>query len=493
MSVRAGGAVPPNILLVVLDTARADAFEPYGARAGSTPAVRQLAADGVARHDAFATACWTVPSHGSMLGGHLPRALNVSGGSTGGNPKHFRAALEAQRDRLLPTVLGRAGWATAGVSTNLWVSEASGFDTGFDDFHYVRAERNTALGASDWRAKARWYLEAARARVDDGAEEVERLLADRLAARPRGDRRPFFWFVNLVESHSPYLPPRPWNDLGLVDRIKSGRDARMHQTFAAFCRASLGGFDIPDEDLERMRHLYGRCVALLDNWLARVRGALDRAGVLEETLIVVTSDHGENLGEGGLMGHCFSLDDRLVRIPLVAAGPGSDAFEGVDAWSLAAMPATLASAVGLDDHPWRESLPDGVAVAQLDAPCAQDDPAAPEAVVELNLPAGSLPLLLMEYAVATDGRWKVRRDDRTADESIIDLDDDPLELQWEPLDATRRARAEAARPGALDRLRAALDFASASEVVERAPAPAFSRPEVDVDDLAARMELLGYL
>ena len=113
--------VRPNLVLVVFDTARADAFEPYGAPAGSSPAVAQLAASGVAHQHTYSTASWTAPSHGSMFSGQLPRSAGMGhvGGTT---PKAMQAAMGENAGVLLPNVLRAAGYATLGVSTNLWVS-----------------------------------------------------------------------------------------------------------------------------------------------------------------------------------------------------------------------------------------------------------------------------------------------------------------------------------------------------------------------------------
>ena len=84
--------------------------------------------------------------------------------------------------------------------------------------------------------------------------------------------------------------------------------------------------------------------------------------------MIVTSDHGENFGDGGLMGHAFSLDQRLLRVPFVIAGPGAPA-EDPGVVSLASLPRMIAEAIGSDAHPWADGLPpDGVAVAQFEPP-----------------------------------------------------------------------------------------------------------------------------
>src|SRR5438270_2041995 len=263
----------PNVLLVVLDTARADAFEPYGARQGATPTVAQLAREGVGLPAVFATASWTLPSHASLFTGLLPRTLGL-GQAPGGAASGARPVLEAARDRMLPEVLRKAGYATAGISTNLWVADYSGFATGFDRFHVVDSGRQRRIQGGALQ-RARWAVEGARARVDDGAAAAERILGAWIDAGPT---RPFFWFVNLSECHSPYLPPRPYNDLPLWQRMRAADEARSHLTLEAIWTACGGRFDVPGDALDRMRHLYRRSILAMDDWLARVLERMAGAG-----------------------------------------------------------------------------------------------------------------------------------------------------------------------------------------------------------------------
>ena len=309
----------PNILLIVFDTARADAFEPFGAPAGSSPAVADLASRGFAHDAAYANASWTVPSHAALFTGMLPADVGLLQ-APGSRPEGCRPELEARSDRLIQTVLGGAGYRTGAVSSNLWIGPHAGFDLNFESFNAIDTRRQTEMSEDSLPAKLRWLAEGVRADVDDGAHEAGLGLRSFLDAGAE-DERPFFCFVNLVEAHSPYLPPRPFNPLGLTDRARATIEARRHLTMGEIWRACAGGFDVPEAALERMRRLYAAAVRLLDDWLERVLEDLDRRGVLDETIVVVTSDHGENFGEGGLMGHAYSLDERLIRLPFAAAGP----------------------------------------------------------------------------------------------------------------------------------------------------------------------------
>jgi arylsulfatase A-like enzyme len=457
-----------NVLLLVLDTARRDAFEPFGAPVGSTPAVAQLASRGVVGTDAHSAACWTLPSHAAIFTGLVPRAAGL-GQAPARTPQSCRPVVESHRDRLLPEVFRRAGYATAGISANLWIGEMSGFDTGFDRWQSVEASRQAGLHDPSARARVRWALEAARARVDDGALQARSILTDWVGEL--GTDEPFFWFVNLNECHSPYLPPRPYSELGLLGRLRAAEEARRYLTMGAIWQACAGGLEVPEEALERMRHLYARSVRLMDDWLADVLEALDARGALDDTLVVVTSDHGENFGESGLMAHAFSLDERLTHVPLVAAGPGAGELEGLV--SLADLPRALARAAGIA-HPWGPDICAGVAVAEFDPPTGPDDERAHRVAAQWGVGERGLRVLTTPLTSATDGSSKLVR--RGTVEELFDLDCDPLEQR--PLDP--------ADPRA-DQLRAALD---------PAPAVAESQPEASAEELAEieeRMKLLGYM
>ncbi len=470
----------PNVLCVVLDTARADAFEPYGAPPGSSPAVADLARGGKALPHAYSTASWTLPAHASMFTGLMPRALGLTQPPEE-TPQSARPRLEAVRDRMLPEVLRAGGYETRAVSANLWVSPHCGFDIGFERFSYIEPRHQMAMqvaGKSGPRQRLGWAREGLRSVNDDGAARALDVLRGWVAEERE---RPFFWFVNLVECHSPYLPPRPWNDLGTLDRIRAGDDAREHQSFYGVCKTCGGRWEIHDSALARMRYLYGRSVAYADDWLGSVLESLEACGLLEETLVIVTSDHGENLGENALFGHAFSLDERLIHVPFVAAGPGAPDEGG--AFSLADLPRMVADAADLTEHPYGQipSMP----VSQFDPPGPADHPRVQRFVRDLDLGEEGLERLTAVLTSASDGARKIVL--RNGSELLYDLKADPLEES--PL-------ASSAAGGDFDRLRAAIRDAERTPV---APAPTGAppvAPEASPEELAElerQMKLLGYM
>jgi arylsulfatase A-like enzyme len=470
----------PNILWIVFDTARADALEPYGATPGATPAIADLARRGVALAGVHSTACWTLPAHVSMFAGGLPRQFGL-GDQAGINPSLAKPIVESLRERSIVELLRRSGYRTGAVSANAWVTPHSGFGPGFDRFVDVRSGRQAQMSTDNRRAHARWLVEAARARVDDGARAAEHELGRWIADAAS---EPFFWFVNLVECHSPYLPPRPYAELSLLARVSAAREASAHLTMEAFWRTCITG-DVPEVDaLDRMRAGYRGAIRYMDDWLARLLEALDRAGLLDETLVMVCSDHGENFGEGDLIGHGFSLDQRLINVPFIAAGPGADSLTGLR--SVAEVPRRLAQMTDLPDHPWDPADLPPLPVAQFDSPVPPlSDPRTQWAVAEWRLDERAVARMTEPILAVVDDSVKlVRRGDL---EAFHHLRTDPLELQ--PLTA------DDVDPAAVSRLRAAAAHPSvvASESRLAEPSPSPLGVDHDAADLEDRMRLLGYL
>jgi arylsulfatase A-like enzyme len=415
-----------------------------------------------------------MPSHASMFAGLLPRAAGLNR-APGGRPSGCKPILEAAADRLLPEVLRRAGFRTRGVSSNLWIASGTGFATGFDDFRDVSPNRVGQLVATKFRQRARWAYEAVRARSDDGAAAAGEVLRDWFTDDGDG---PEFWFVNLIECHSPYLPPKPWNDLGPLDRLRAAEEARRHLTLSEIWRVCVDEFDVPEDALARMRHLYDRSIRQLDAWVADTLTALDEAGKLDDTLVLICSDHGENFGEGGLLAHAYSLDERLLHVPFIAAGPNAPA----EVKSLVELPRVIAEAVGLDDHPW-DTAPTEIAVAQFDPPGEDpNDPRKLEAVKEWGAGPEALEKLSTPLDCAVrDGTKLWRRGDTL---ELYDLADDPLEERPRVV-----SRAEAPAD-----LLAAIEGQPTSSVIGKqveATAPTAS-PE-ELARIEEQMRTLGYL
>jgi arylsulfatase A-like enzyme len=486
----------PNVVLVVLDTARADALEPYGAARGSTPALADLARRGTAAVDVFSTANWTFPSHVSMLSGRLPRDVGLYRVAD-----DVRERMAALGSHWLPSVLADAGYDTRAVSANPWVHPTRGFDNGFAEFVTVEGTHrhsgfNAGAAAGDgqsvvrrWRAGLPRVVDAVRARSDHGATEAADVVRRWTAGLDRS--RPFFWFVNLLECHSPYAPPRRFARLGPVDRVRAAFDHEHVNGLLSLWAVNSGATTVERERIDRMRRAYPGGVRAADAWVAVLLEQLDAARVLDDTVVVITSDHGENLGESGRIAHALWLDDRLVRVPLVSAGPV--ALRTAGATTLAALPALIAEAVGLASHPWQApAFPAGLGLAQFDPPVPRDDPRFPELRERLALDDYAVWRLTTPSTCATDGTLKLVLEGD--EEWVYDLDADPGELAPVHLDG-RTAMQFGER---LTRLRSAVlatrplgaGGAAASRAMSQATV-ALAEPQDEA--MAERMRLLGYL
>lgn len=469
----------PNVVLVVLDTARRDAIEPYTPSA-DTPTCRQIATEGSYHRNVYSTASWTVPSHASLFAGDLPRSVGFD--HRGGQSREgYRLALQRQTPRLLPEVLRRHGYVTRGISNNPWVSDDTGFDSGFDTFVAHRSPRLKHHWNGGSRQLLKWYAHAARATVDDGARGAMDQLRVWL---DEADDKPFFWFVNLMECHSPYMPPRPHSAYGPIGRIRVAHDVRRYQNIPTIRRHNLKGNVVPKDAIEKMRRQYGGEISYMDQWLAALRELLDHKRVLQNTLLIVTSDHGENFGDGGRLSHSYALNDSLIRVPLIWSGPVGLDLPRIA--TLAHFPSALCRAVGID-HSWPVVPGDGeIAVAQFDAPLAEDAlNAATLAAAGLSSDDDpeSIRRACSSFTVATDGATKLIRAGK--DEELIDLHADPNE------EMPTTIPSDAGDMPILASLRTAIDDATAAEVgrtmTDRASAEASTKALED------QMRLLGYL
>jgi arylsulfatase A-like enzyme len=437
------------VLLVVVDTARADHFGPFGGRA-RTPAFDTLAARGQATR-AISTSPWTVPSHASLFSGLLPFDHGVTGAAAITPQRHLASlapAIEKHRERWLPEVLRTAGYQTLGVSANVWVTPPMGFDLGFDRFVPVGMARVTPRGAKAERGLADLLPDGLRRRLkrtiryardaregrDFGSREILKVLKPFAAGH---HDRPFFCFVNVMETHAPYLPPAGFNPLSSADRWKAPHYNHKYLGDEFVAAYNLGEAEAPAEALATLGKLYAAEVSYADAFLGQLLDAF--APSSSSTLVVVTADHGENLGEDHLLGHVLSLDERLISVPLAVAGPGAEAFGLADrpVTSLAWLPGLIARAIGLDRNLYDE--PADVAVAQYESGWNHLRKAA-DVERRYQLTAEQKAAFRATHQAATDGATFVIR---TADAERVVGPPDPAERLRAALAPAADASAEA--------------------------------------------------
>jgi arylsulfatase A-like enzyme len=404
----AAGATAPNVMILLIDTFRADHSSAYGYERPTTPRIDALAAEGVLFERAFATSSYTLASHASLITGLFPHEH----GAQWDEPLRFN-------DCDCPTLGGalqERGYVTAGFSSNpFWFTREHGFGQGFlvfDDYFHspLDAFIRTAYGrAFEQVALPRLgFLDIpARKQAAEVNERVLRWIDDR-------NDRPFFTFVNYFDIHDPYLPPEPYRSRfagkpvgGVVNWRLNGLDPQLE--------ASV----IQDE-----RDAYDGAITYVDEQVGLLLDALDERGALDNTIVIVTSDHGEEFGEHGHMLHGHSLYRQSVHVPLVVWNPervpgGLRVAEPV---TNAALPSTIMDLLGGD----RSVFPLGSLLSDpFDAPGT-----APALAGLVMKPWGpeSFPTFHGAMESIVDGRWHYVRHEVFGPE-LYDLDSDFEEQQ----------------------------------------------------------------
>lgn len=321
----------PNVLLIVLDAVRAKNLSVYGYGRPTTPTLERLAERGVAFERAVATSPWTLPTHASLFTGRHAHELSVD----------FRIGL-GDTYPTLAELLRDNGYHTAGFVANLYYCAPQfGLDRGFIRYDHWPITWTSILRGS-WLARYLLLRVPGRAgirlgRIRKTAEQVNEEFLGWLSGIDGS--RPFFTFLNYFDAHSPYLPPEDDFLLRFVDEPP---------------RYALSGSEYSERQLAELTAAYDGSIAYLDAKLGELLDELDARGVLDSTLVIVTSDHGEQFGEHGLVFHGNSLYMPLLHVPLLASWPGviPSGVRVREPVSLRHIPATVAALLGFPSSPF---------------------------------------------------------------------------------------------------------------------------------------------
>jgi arylsulfatase A-like enzyme len=442
----------PSLVIVSLDTLRADHLTPYGYARPTSPVLARFASEAVRFDAAHAHATATLPSHLSLLTSLLPPQIGITRPGPHRSQATTRLRL-ADRVLTLAEVLREHGHATAAFTDGGYVHPFYGFDQGFDHFSVTTIEQgayHNGLRRSLDRLRA--WLEQ---REDPGA--------------------PVFLFLHTYDVHEPYSAPKPFarafTDLDYAGfRALRGFEARPVELSRR--RAQL-----TTEDVERARGFYDNGVRATDQAMARLFALLDRHGLYESALIAVLSDHGEEFLDHGDFGHGPRVYQELARVPLLIRLPGGDrAGSVVDApVGLFDVAPTLLDLAGLP-------VPEDFAGRSLRGVITGEDPGDWLAERPLYI---DVPDVASGAVALRRGAWKLVRPGGSRPPELYRLDDDPGETR-------DLAASEGERLGELSRLLDA-QLAALREDAQRRGSLAVPSRETHPAEQEAALRALGYL
>jgi arylsulfatase A-like enzyme len=352
----------PNIVLVVLDTVGAKHLSLYGYHRHTTPNLENIARECSVYTRCLAPACWTVPSHASMFTGLYPSQHGAF---------ENRYLLRDNLPHLVP-ILKASGYRTCGISTNSLVSPASGLCQDFDEFHDLGSQdlsrilaglegvsRQEAIGEGNLSAHLQkavsspnalrivlsylWETGHAVEVLKKSGEMITKQAAKWLRPRPIDNatpytrktvalirdllkrqalmESPFFLFVNILQAHQNYCPPLGWRRFSRwYDRTSASPQKFYHQT-ASPALAKL---------VTTYGNLYDDEIRYLDSVIGHLWHMFQSASFFDDTVVIITSDHGEHFGERGHYTHILSLYNELLWVPLIIRFTRSLALSGVD-------------------------------------------------------------------------------------------------------------------------------------------------------------------
>ena len=449
----ARGAKTKNVLLIVLDNVRAGSMSLYGHDRPTTPNLQRLARRGVVFTEARSPSSWTLPTHASMFTGQWPHKLS--------------AGCDLPLDATYPTLaeaLAARGYATAGFVGNTYYCNAIyGLGRGFA--RYIDCYENQTVSLFEIvhsAALGRQILQAlgypikvakGNTSVRKTAAMLNRDLLGWLDGRPA--RRPFFAFVNYYDAHGPFIAPDcPDPRFGLGALPDAEKNAIIERYLSSEEKHMPPG-DERDRLLRQatdvFRDSYESCLASLDRHIGLLFDELQRRKLLDDTLVIVTSDHGEHFRERGFFGHGRSLYRPEVHVPLVIFDP-SDPAPGRTVDEPVSLREVAATAAEWAGGPAGRSPFPGRSLARFWSEGPRDDPAAFPVLCEVEQqtdmpkmpwvpsslgPVKSLVAEGLGYIQNGDGR-----------EELYNLADDRLEV--------KNLAAEAGSGPVLERFRAAL-------------------------------------
>lgn len=374
-----------NVLLVTIDSLRADHV--YDDLA-TTPTLDELQEDGERYESAFAQGPFTTFSMPSLFTSKYPsglKYLELSDSTIG---------VYIDNEATLPESLNKTGYDTAGFHSNPLLSHLFGFDRGFDTFDSRLPLSNIEFLSGQAKVLVDKLLRVFRKHAYLPAERLNERALDWLDQRYNDG--PFFLWLHYMDVHGPY-------------QAKTGNAyVNKYRAEQLWRKAANRPDEITGTEHERLKELYRVEVEYADRCLGTLLGRLRERGVYDETMTIVTADHGEQFNEHGFYSHPHQLYDELTRVPLIIDDPGRTSETVLEVVELLNIGPTLLQRLAIE-------IPESFVGDPLDGRNTDDN-----AISEANLTPN--------YTGAIRGdQWKYILDETKGTEELYDLDDDPDE------------------------------------------------------------------
>jgi arylsulfatase A-like enzyme len=299
----------PNVVLVVVDTLRADHLGIYGYRRDTSPNLDALARESFLYRNAISTAPWTSPALGSILTGRYPPQIGITS----------RPIVLDEAVRRLPEVLQARGYETAGIVSHLYVGQKYNYHQGFGFWDESQAKGHTHVSSREVTNRAIEFL------------------------RRSGERR-FFLFLHYFDPHLDYMQHEEYDYReGYSGPVRSEKD-NTHEL-----RKLAWSGQLKRPDIRYLRALYDSEISYTDEHIGRFLDELRRLGLYDDALIIVTADHGESFMDrpDRWIGHTIGLFGEYLNVPLILKLPGHRVHRTIEEWvSIIDIPSTILSLSG---------------------------------------------------------------------------------------------------------------------------------------------------
>jgi arylsulfatase A-like enzyme len=473
----------PNVLVIMWDTVRPDHLGPYGYAKPTTPFLDRLAESALVFENALSTTCWTLPSHASLFTGLLPSAHGTYGAD---------GWLDDEYETLAET-LSAAGYETYLFSANPFISKSTNMIQGFRTVEHPWEEPWRSRVLSESASEALRGADRERRRFKEAGAVISRGVLDWLDTRDR-ERvdGPFFAFLNYMEAHFPYFSTRAQRR-ALMHPALVRHSFEMRHDYLTRQAVTLGVKSLSDTDERAITGIYDTSLRKLDRVTHTLLEGLRARDLLDDTVVVIVSDHGESLGDHGMLGHEYSLYGALTRIAMMVRFPGQwePGSRSEAPVQIQDLHATVLSLVGAS----APAVP-GYAALDLTDASAREPAPRPRLTEYLEPKIGHIENVEKAYPGQVDrarwtrklralqiGSWKLIWAEDGAHE-LYDLSNDPGELTNLFSEHPERAREM------LEQMRKRVE--SAERARERLGGGGRPAPETDPEQLE-RLRSLGYV